>query len=1108
MKGEHLSDMFEHSLHIHPLNRSPMTRREKADKHLASEAEAIRALLQEADPAYYASELGKLIEKPIDINPLESDQKKVRKLVHQGLISRAATLAENSNKVIPFNADAVHKMEQLHPKALHMHHNGDDPLTDDITPHEIPLAALFKAAQTAVRGSAAGPDGHAIDAMTRIFKGLDIETFNNADPTTAINEPKYALITALHGLINSIARGWVPKATRCSFFSATGFALRKDDGSIRPIACGQALRRLTARCMVVANTPKLVEVLGVNQFAVGYPGGVEACKLGLEQMLEEDESLAFGWIDYRSAFNTVCRFLIQDAIELFIPWWNSFFRRSYGIVSKIIFFKESDTGALTPHFQPSLEGVQQGDPLGPALFSLAQKVLQMLIRRTLGDTIELEKEGVSEQALVAKTWDRICQRFDASDKLARELKDALKSMADFKNLDQMETTPETPPLEQTEQPKDQPDSPQPTTPNPKWALCTLKAFMDDQFPLGRPAQIAFFTLINRIISKHFGNLEVNVDPVKGKSGMFIRGAYSKLHELRQLYPGTIISAETPAQNRGVKVLGSYLAQSSPEYIKHKLEAQVNLAFTTAGLGIARLTDRQIKYHLMQKSFAHRLVHLFRTLPPSSTAELASRLDPLHVDLFKHCMEVKHTPPKGWLTEAFSAQICSPLKLGGMGLPSMATLRFTAYLGCWASLLQGEGGDRWARSFPALAHYRDEPWLMGQTQPPYPRSNCRLIDEWTACIEFLRTETAADEQDETATGQKTGLDLLIATTTPVSFQSLCPDTNKRDQSLSQTSLTHFALRHRTRAITARLLQTADDQASPANIRTEALRRHRSLLTASAPEAWLPWSCLPKDHNSSLNNFAWTTATEIRLFTSLSCASGRPARCSLCKTKENGRQVGQPLQQGYHLITGCKHVNQGKAAHRNIEATIKSYFTRFTTATARSVTENLIGTNCRPDILLSNLNGNGGKDVYLDVSTTNPYGKTNQTILDRRTRETTTSSPDSVPCEPILSSAATRESHKVRKYRQLCNELPAPATFFPFVLETTGGFGLSTAATIRLLGQNVRDSSDINPEIVVYQFKRDVSFALHRGIAQQLSVVTDRAYDDVELDRLRFAERSRG
>jgi hypothetical protein len=639
--------------------------------------------------------------------------------------------------------------------------------------------------------------------------------------------------------------------------------------------------------------------------------------------------------------------------------------------------------------------------------------------------------------------------------------------------------------------------------------------MDDQYSPARPGAFAFFFLINSIVAKHFGGLEVNVNKEKTKSGLFIRGHYPRLEELRLLFPGVIISSATTAQDRGVKVLGSYLIQSDPEYISKKLRDHVDLAFTTAGIGIARLQDRQLKYHLLHKSFVHKFTHLFRTLPPSLTEQLATRLDSLNVDLLKLCVGLNHEPSSEWLSTVLSSQICSPLKLGGMGLPSTAVLRYTAYLGCWTSLLL-DGGSRWARSFPKLAHYGAVNSLVGRDQLSGEGRggvhidldrNRRLVTEWSACVDFLRARDtgAADPGGGEKQLEKSALERLIAADVAVSFQSL--RRNDRDRSVAQSSLSWFAAERWVRATKAELLRTADDPSAGPLTQAQAIRRHQSLITASAPGAWLTLSSIPKDHNSTLDNFAFTTDNEIRLFLPLALAKSgayKSGRCNHCKiTLENGRQIGQPLQHGYHLLTGCKHVNQGKAAHRNIEGTIKAYFTKFSSASARTVSKNLPGTNRKPDVLLSNLNGSDNKDVYLDVSTTNPYGKTNQTKSNSH-RRGSQPSDDLVPCESHLTSAATRETQKISKYRLLCARLPVPSIFYPFVLETTGGFGISTKATVALLAQNVRDSSDIDPKIVISMFKRDIAFALRRGTARQLRVVNDAALDAIERDRLLLAD----
>ncbi len=48
--------------------------------------------------------------------------------------------------------------------------------------------------------------------------------------------------------------GDVPADMALAMFSATGFALDKPDGGIRPLACGVALRRLAFRTIVRASS--------------------------------------------------------------------------------------------------------------------------------------------------------------------------------------------------------------------------------------------------------------------------------------------------------------------------------------------------------------------------------------------------------------------------------------------------------------------------------------------------------------------------------------------------------------------------------------------------------------------------------------------------------------------------------------------------------------------------------------------------------------------------------------------------------------------------------------------------------------------------------------
>ena len=52
----------------------------------------------------------------------------------------------------------------------------------------------------------------------------------------------------------------------------------------------------------------------------------------------------------------------------------------------------------------------------------------------------------------------------------------------------------------------------------------------------------------------------------------------------------------------------------------------------------------------------------------------------------------------------------------------------------------------------------------------------------------------------------------------------------------------------------------------------------------------------------------------------------------------------------------------------------------------------------------------------------------------------------------------------------------------------------------VSQNIRDSSSLDPKVIVSMFKRDVAFALRRGTAQEFRVVTDAAMEAAQGDCL--------
>ncbi len=57
---------------------------------------------------------------------------------------------------------------------------------------------------------------------------------------------------------------------------------------------------------LVSNVKSGAVVRGARAWGISYPGGAEACKLGLETTLISSQQV-FLWIDSTNAFNTICR---------------------------------------------------------------------------------------------------------------------------------------------------------------------------------------------------------------------------------------------------------------------------------------------------------------------------------------------------------------------------------------------------------------------------------------------------------------------------------------------------------------------------------------------------------------------------------------------------------------------------------------------------------------------------------------------------------------------------------------------------------------------------------------------------------------------------------
>ena len=140
---------------------------------------------------------------------------------------------------------------------------------------------------------------------------------------------------------------------------------KKDSNSYRPIAVGETLRRLVSRLCCNAVRSKLPETfLPYNQVGVGIKGGLEAAIHTTRYLINhfrDVDNMCILKVDFRNAFNECQRqrFLTRIATQ---------FPELFGWV-QYCYYQPAEL-RFGSHRILSSTGVQQGDPLGPLLFSL------------------------------------------------------------------------------------------------------------------------------------------------------------------------------------------------------------------------------------------------------------------------------------------------------------------------------------------------------------------------------------------------------------------------------------------------------------------------------------------------------------------------------------------------------------------------------------------------------------------------------------------------------------------------------------------------------------------------------------------------------------------
>ena len=283
---------------------------------------------------------------------VEARQKRSRAKTAAGLPGQALS-ALTSDGLAPHGPDTLAKLKGKHPTAAPPTASASSPLRNTSGPADFTPKEVLAAISSMPRATAGGPSN---------LTGSLLRTLCNQKHTPGT-------LAALSAVLSSLAQGKARREVAPFFAGAKLVALRKvskgkpDD--VRPIAVGGVLRRLVGKILANRLRKRAAEIFRKgNQVGVSTPRGSEAATTMIAQYAKrhDGQDKVILKVDYHNAFNTVDRSTFLDAVEKHIPEISPWVRWCYGGHTSLFYGEDILT---------SQTGVQQGDPLGPVLFSLA-----------------------------------------------------------------------------------------------------------------------------------------------------------------------------------------------------------------------------------------------------------------------------------------------------------------------------------------------------------------------------------------------------------------------------------------------------------------------------------------------------------------------------------------------------------------------------------------------------------------------------------------------------------------------------------------------------------------------------------------------------------------
>jgi hypothetical protein len=272
-------------------------------------------------------------------NLRDTPTRRAQRLVERGYLGRAARALVDPTSLARNSAKVLARLKEKHPAGQQR------PFTSNASPRAGPRPTaedIHQALATFATDTAAGLSGWSVPLLREACKRKQVVEF-------------------LVQLCKQVQNGTAPGNQLLT--ASRLVALDKEDGGVRPIAVGELIYRLVAK--VLLRKLFATDQLAPFQLGVQSPGGVEPI-IHLLRHAADGNLKGYTHVcsaDFQNAFNSVSRKAVSAATIMYAPEFYKPARWAYDEPSALVMY---DGTVIT-----SSEGVRQGDPLGPLLFSLA-----------------------------------------------------------------------------------------------------------------------------------------------------------------------------------------------------------------------------------------------------------------------------------------------------------------------------------------------------------------------------------------------------------------------------------------------------------------------------------------------------------------------------------------------------------------------------------------------------------------------------------------------------------------------------------------------------------------------------------------------------------------